>query len=197
MNELRTKYRTSRTFPRGRHSRRGVYVLELVLILPIILLVLMILYQVSVMMTTYQALRTTAFNAAFAFSGAAATADTTNNVQNNAQNAISESIASYYFGHPAAFTCAVSENAWNMTPGSTAYVVKYRLLTSADGTNWTYYNPVDAASGAIESGTHIAVELKLENADDAFPGYWILSRFVGVQAAKSEQMVLSQVTVKE
>ncbi len=169
--------------------------LELVLILPIILLVLMILYQVSIMMTTYQALRTTTFNASMAFSKA-----DTSYIKTNVENAISTSIANYYFGSPTAVTCATSStgtSGWTTDAASTAYVVKYRLLTSADdGASWTYYDPTAATPAEIPFGRFIAVELKLENADDAFPGYWILAHFIGVDAVKSETMVLSQVTTK-
>ena len=156
-----------------------MFVLELILLLPIILLVFVLLYQVSVMMTTYQALRVTVFNASEAF---AQTPD-----GSSVAKTIESAIQGYYFGD-AAVVQATSSN-WETSSSNTASV-KYRLLYSTDsGTNWSYYSGTSLANGSL-----IAVELKLENAEKAYKRYWLLSRFANVPAVQSGSMVLSQIT---
>ena len=167
---------------RQRFARRrgGMFVLELILLLPIILLVFVLLYQVSVMMTTYQALRVTVFDAATAFAQ--------NPVGADVEETIGASIQGYYFGD-AAVVQAVNASGWT-TPSRTASV-KYRLLYSTDfGASWNYYVP----GASLASGNLIAVELKLENAENAYKRYWLLSRFTDVSAVQSSSMVLSQIT---
>lgn len=159
-----------------------MFVLELILLLPIILLVFVLLYQVSVMMTTYQALRLTVFNASEAFAQ--------NPVESDVANTIQSAIQGYYFGD-AAVVQAESASGWTTAPASLASV-KYRLLYSTDsGSSWNYYVP----GMALTAGSLIAVELKLENAENAYKRYWLLSRFANVSAVQSGSMVLSQITV--
>lgn len=179
MNESFEYLRPMRFRQRTARRRDGMFVLELILILPIILLVFVLLYQVSVMMTTYQALRLTVFNASEAFA------------QNQNQTIVAQTIQSaiqgYYFGN-AAVVQATSSN-WATTPDNTASV-KYRLLYSTDsGTSWHYYTGTPLANGNL-----IAVELKLENAENVYKRYWLLSRFANVPAVQSGSMVLSQIT---
>lgn len=164
---------------RSARRRGGMFVLELILLLPIILLVLVLLYQVSVMMTTYQALRVTVFDASTAF---AQTPD-----GSSVEETIAAAIQGYYFGD-AEVEWAEDDSGWATTPSSTASV-KYRLLYMDSGNNWRYYSGTPIANGSL-----IAVELKLENAEKAYKRYWLLSRFAGVSAVQSSSMVLSQIT---
>lgn len=161
--------------------RGGMFVLELILLLPIILLVLVLLYQVSIMMTTYQALRVTVFDATTAFAQ--------NPVQPEVEGAIHAAIQGYYF-RDATVEQARNASEWATVPGNTA-TVKYRLLYSSDsGNTWNYYTAEMPPAG----GTLIAVELKLENAEKAYGRYWLLSRFANVRTIQSGSMVLSQIT---
>ena len=164
---------------RSARRRGGMFVLELILLLPIILLVLVLLYQVSVMMTTYQALRVAVFDASEAFAQNPAGTDVANTIES--------AIQGYYFGD-AAVVQANSSN-WNTTSSSGASL-KYRLLYSTDsGASWNYYT-----GASLTAGNLIAVELKLENAEKAYKRYWLLNRFANVQAVQSGSMVLSQIT---
>ena len=166
---------------RSARRRGGMFVLELILLLPIILLVFVLLYQVSVMMTTYQALRLTVFNASEAFAQ--------NPLGTDVANTIQSAIQGYYFGD-AAVVQATGSN-WE-TASSSSASVKYRLLYSTDyGASWDYYVP----GMTLANGSLIAVELKLENAEKAYKRYWLLSRFANVSAVQSGSMVLSQITV--
>jgi len=186
MNQSFKNLRPIRSHRHSTRPRGGMFILELILLLPIILLVLVLLYQVSVMMTTYQALRLTVFNAATAFAQAptAATAGT------NVTATIKDSISGYYFGD-ATVTQATDSTGWTTTSGSTA-IIKYRLLYSTDsGTNWKYYD----SGTSLATGNWLAVELKLENAENAYKRYWLLSQFVNVTPVQSSSMVLSQITV--
>ena len=88
-----------------------MFVLELILLLPIILLTLVLLYQVSVMMTTYQALRMTVFNASTAFAQ--------NPVGPDVENTIQAAIQGHYFGD-AEVEQATNASDWITTPSSTA-----------------------------------------------------------------------------
>ena len=179
-------------FRSGVQPRRGVYVLELILILPVILLVLVLLYQVSIMMTTWQTLRTTALNAVITYSQADSAG--TGGIPQQVENAIQESIRNYYFGN-----CAIlrAENSAGWATSGSVCRIRYRLLyrskDAAENAPWSYYDP---ASSTLAAGDFLAVELKLENADDAFPGYWLLARFTGVNAVQSESMVLSQFSAR-
>ena len=165
---------------RSARRRGGMFVLELILLLPIILLVLVLLYQVSVMMMTYQALRVTVFDAATAFAQ--------NPVGTDVAKTIESAIQGYYFGD-AEVVPVTDSSSWDTTPANTA-TVKYRLLYSFDsGNTWKYYTGT-----TLESGNLIAVELKLENAEKAYKRYWLLSRFANVRAIQSSSMVLSQIT---
>lgn len=166
---------------RSARRRGGMFVLELILLLPIILLVFVLLYQVSVMMTTYQALRVTVFDASEAFAQ--------NPLGTDVANTIQSAIQGYYFGDAAVVQAADSN--WETTSSDTPSV-KYRLLYSTDfGTSWKYYVP---GTTTLTSGNLIAVELKLENAEKAYKRYWLLSRFANVSAVQSGSMVLSQIT---
>ena len=164
--------------------RGGMFVLELILLLPIILLVLVLLYQVSIMMTTYQALRVTVFNASEAFAQNPVDPD----VEDTVESTIHSAIQGYYFRN-AEVVPANSDSDWATTTSDEASV-KYRLLCSPDsGTTWSYYSGT-----SLENGSLIAVELKLENAENAYKRYWLLNRFANVQAVQSGSMVLSQIT---
>ncbi len=181
MSESFEYLRPIRFRQRSARRRGGMFVLELILILPIILLVLVLLYQVSVMMTTYQALRMTVFNASTAFAQ--------NPVGSDVADTIQAAIQGHYFGD-AAVVQAENAEGWNTAPSSTASV-KYRLLYSTDsGESWNYYDP----GMTFTNGNLIAVELKLENAEKAYKRYWLLSRFANVSAVQSSSMVLSQIT---
>lgn len=181
MSESFENLRPMRFRQRSARRRGGMFVLELILLLPIILLVLVLLYQVSVMMTTYQALRVTVFNASTAFAQ--------NPVGSDVEDTIESAIQGYYFGD-AVVEQAESASDWATTPSRTASV-KYRLLYSTDfGASWNYYVP----GASLANGNLIAVELKLENAENAYKRYWLLSRFANVSAVQSSSMVLSQIT---
>ena len=182
MSESFEYLRPMRFRQRSARRRGGVFVLELILLLPIILLVLVLLYQVSIMMTTYQALRVTVFDASTAFAQ--------NPVGSDVANTIQAAIQGHYFGD-AAVEWAEDDSGWATTPGNTASV-KYRLLYYTDsGAKWNYYDPENTT---LASGDLIAVELKLENAEKAYKRYWLLNRFANVQAVQSGSMVLSQIT---
>lgn len=167
--------------------RRGVFMLELILILPIILLVLSILYQVSVMMTTYQTLRMACFNAS--------TACVKGKTSQEVETAIKNSIQGYYFGNlPLVY--ADSAEKWGQNPETTPTTsqIKYRILkyTELKETPWSYFTEFPSSNGVL------AVEIKLEIADtDAtFKRYWLLRNFAGVDTTGSNSMTLSQVSAR-
>ena len=87
-------FSSTKRFFRKNTPRRGVFVLELVLLLPVILLVLMILYQVSIMMTSYQVMRMAVFNA----SRAAAEASNSGKLETDVSQAIKTSVENYFLG---------------------------------------------------------------------------------------------------
>lgn len=183
----------------GKRRRRGVYVLELVLILPIVLLVLMILYQVSVMLTSYQVMRLAVFTA----SSAAVQADPNQDLKTQIENSLKASLSNYYLGKDLTeadcITWAQDSTAWT-NDSNAGKKILYRILIpdgkNADGSQkWKYFPESTAGSSTPLSGT-FALEVRFQNLAERFPQYWVLSRFVGVDDAKSSSIVLSQVTAK-
>ncbi len=164
--------------------RRGVFMLELILILPIILLVLSILYQVSVMMTTYQTLRMACFNASTACAKGL-----------DVETALKNSIQGYYFG--GITVTRADSSTWTSEKTPTTSQIKYRILKqtgTAEIPTWEYFTDTSVPA----SGDTFAVEIKLEvaEADDVFKSYWLLRNFAGVDTTGSNSMTLSQVSAR-
>lgn len=181
--------------------RRGVFVLELTLILPIILLTLTILYQVSVMMTSYQVMRTATFNASRAVADVLqnASQNTQNESQlkqeleNNVSNVILASVGNCFLGKDLAkdnikkeIVFASNKTDWENTDAKILYRVlklKTNQNDSSPNVNWQY---CDSLPDGI-----FAVEVKFQRLD-RFTSYWVLPLFVGVEK-KNSSIVLSQV----
>lgn len=181
-------FSSTKRFFRKNTPRRGVFVLELVLLLPVILLVLMILYQVSIMMTSYQVMRMAVFNA----SRAAAEASNSGELETDVSQAIKTSVENYFLGRGLSLNTsdkniiyAASKTEWESEKGR----IKYRILKldENDQSNpWKYL-----AKDSLPDGI-FALEVKFQNLDD-FTSYWVLPLFTGVDE-KNASMVLSQVT---
>lgn len=181
-------FSSTKRFFRKNTPRRGVFVLELVLLLPVILLVLMILYQVSIMMTSYQVMRMAVFNA----SRTAAEASNSGELETNVSQAIKTSVENYFLGRGLSLNTsdkniiyAASKTEWESEKGR----IKYRILelNETDQSNpWKYL-----AKDSLPDGI-FALEVKFQNLDD-FTSYWVLPLFTGVDK-KNASMVLSQVT---
>lgn len=181
-------FSSTKRFFRKNTPRRGVFVLELVLLLPVILLVLMILYQVSIMMTSYQVMRMAVFNA----SRAAAEASNSGELETDVSQAIKTSVENYFLGRGLSLNTsdkniiyAASKTEWESEKGR----IKYRILelNETDQSNTWKYLAKDSLPDGI-----FALEVKFQNLDD-FTSYWVLPLFTGVDE-KNASMVLSQVT---
>lgn len=179
-------FSSTKRFFRKNTPRRGVFVLELVLLLPVILLVLMILYQVSIMMTSYQVMRMAVFNA----SRTAAEASNSGKLETDVSQAIKTSVENYFLGRGLSLNTsdkniiyATSKTEWESEKGR----IKYRILELNEKSNsWKYL-----AKDSLPDGI-FALEVKFQNLDD-FTSYWVLPLFTGVDE-KNASMVLSQVT---
>ncbi|MDO4630208.1 MAG: hypothetical protein Q4C70_13595 [Planctomycetia bacterium] len=194
--------------------RRGVFMLELILILPIILLVLTILYQVSVMMTTYQTLRMACFNATSVCTKSANLDETT--FLNEIGNTIKDSIQGYYFDQ-VSITPALSTTEWETQDSINVSQIKYRIL-KRDGNSWQYLSAPPAP------GDVFALEIKLEiknhdsdvtitdetegqtqarlYAESKIKKYWLLRHFANDQTdedrptKKGNHMTITQISAR-
>ncbi|MDO4569793.1 MAG: pilus assembly protein [Planctomycetia bacterium] len=195
------------TVPKKPNSRKGSFTLELVLILPIVVTTILLVYQVAVMLSTYQALRSAAFHSALVFSEAPQ-----EKLGDLTREAVFDATRGYFFAaadiNDDMIKLCTSQDEWEAA--ATNFVIKYRLLTGeynhdwSTTTNkyphdWTYYNPTAADPVAVKRGQTITVEIKLENLSQ-FRQYWLLSLLDGVGTetnAKSDVLTISQTTKKQ
>ncbi len=181
-------FNSSQCFSRRKKTRRGIFILELTLILPIILLTLAILYQVSIMLTSYQVMRMTAFNA----SRAAAEASTADELEAKVSQTIKASVENCFLGKTLSQDVSnpdiifiSDKNAWDSLDGKILYRILQYDDADSDAPKWKY-----VAKNSLPNGI-FALEVKFQNLDN-FTSYWVLPLFVGVNK-KNASIVLSQV----
>lgn len=155
---------------KNRHSRRGSYTLELVLVLPIILLLMAVVFQVSVMLLTYQGMQATS------------------------------SVAVKVAAHGGSVTSIVSAaqtaaDGWYFKDLIDTNSVKvYQKASNA--TTWTSVTD----PSLIPAGSYVAVQIKLTGLADASCSkrYWLIPHFTGTSdTEKRDTLVVRSVAMRE